>query len=49
MSCAKHKFFAQNSEFVHKVVHNFVQSPGIARKNMFSPRSTVENADRIPA
>jgi hypothetical protein len=49
MSCAKHKFFALNPEFVHKVVHNFVQSAGIARKSVFSARSTVEDTDRTHA
>lgn len=49
MSCAKHKFFALNPKFVHKVVHNFVQSAGIARKSVFSAPPRVENADRIAA
>ncbi len=46
MSCAKHKFFDLIPEFVHKVVHNFVQSAGIARKSVFSVRQTLDNPER---
>lgn len=49
MSCAKHKFFALNPEFVHKVVHNFVQSAGIWGKTVFSAMRAVQNPDRWPA
>lgn len=49
MSCAKHKFFALNPEFVHKVVHNFVQSAANGCKTMFWARTTAENADRAAA
>lgn len=49
MSCAKHKFFDLNPEFVHKVVHNFVQCAGIWGKSAFWAFPAVDNAERMPA
>ena len=49
MSCAKHKFFAINPEFVHKVVHNFVQCAGIWGKSVFSAALAAQNPGRLPA
>jgi hypothetical protein len=49
MSCAKHKFSGLKAQFVHKVVHNFVQSAGIAPETAFRCGPVVKNADGIPA
>lgn len=49
MSCAKHKFFAPNPEFVHKVVHNFVQTAGIVGKHAFSASRAVDTPRQVPA
>ena len=49
MSCAKHNFFAPNSEFVHKVVHNFAQTAVILGKHAFSASRAVNQLGQVSA